>query len=109
MKLEQPTWQQCNENQRVFENENNVGYAIWYPQMGGYVGKAVVVMGREPDSCVDVFVWHDGEFPFGDGDPVEIHHCDPNQFIEFGTTLLRLQQPSQTPPDKPDLAGEETE
>jgi len=93
---QEPTGDQCNNNSLVGETEHSVSYAVWYPQMGGYAGKAVVVMGRNRnrDSCFDVFVWHDGEFPFGDGEPTVIHHCSPMQFIRFGETLLDLQQKS---------------
>jgi len=100
--IPEPTSDQCNEHAEVFRRDGMVGYAIWYPQMGGYSGKAVAVMceqwtendaGGRTGGCIDVFVWHDGEFPF-DGesgrDPVRIHHCDPEQFIEFGQTLQRL-------------------
>jgi hypothetical protein len=61
--------------------------------MGGYAGKAVAVdLG---DADLDVYVWHDGEFPFSDDDarflgdeekpktPVKVHHCDVGQFRLF--------------------------
>jgi hypothetical protein len=79
--------------------------ACWYPQMGGYSGKAVAV--SDDTGCVDLYVWHDGEFPFtGDDDgpapPVEVHHCDPEQFIQFGRQLTAFidaadGQPCSTP------------
>lgn len=56
--------------------------ALWYPQMGGYAAKAVTVL-LASDSCHDLYVWHDGDFPFsGDEDraPIQLHHCDPEQF-----------------------------
>lgn len=97
----EPTGDQCNKRLKVYEDEYRVGYAIWYPQMGGYVGKAVAVMDKEwiehdggsEGGCIDVYVWHDGEFPFNEDDerqPAHIHHCDPEQFIEFGTALKEL-------------------
>jgi len=67
--------------------------ALWYPQMGGYSGKCVVVGGENPpneadrsDACFDCYVWHDGEFPFhdSDGPPVRLHHCMADQFKLFG-------------------------
>ena len=82
-------------------------FACWYPQMGGYVGKAVVVMQTPPpikvgspedessDYCFDAYVWHDGEFPFSETDdrnPVRIHHCMPSQFIDFGEFVLSKQE-----------------
>ena len=71
--------------------------AIWYPQMGGYVGKAAAFI---EDECFEVYVWHDGEFPFSCGQtdrdvpasPVRLHHCDADQFISFGEELKRLQE-----------------
>lgn len=93
----QPTSDQCNANTRVYETEAQVGYAVWYPQMGGYVGKAIAVMDKRWSQgcggCIDVYVWHNGEFPFGDGEtPVLIHHCSAEQFIEFGHTLSKLNE-----------------
>jgi hypothetical protein len=69
--------------------------ALWYPSMGGYVSKAVAVDRADGDGP-DVYVWHDGEFPFTEGDrdwdgkprsPAFLHLCDPDQFIGFGQTL----------------------
>ncbi len=91
-----PTAEQCTSNEQVFETEQHIGYAIWYPQMGGYFGKAVVVVARDsaPDDCFNVYVWHTGEFAFGDGGtPVRIHHCNAAQFIEFGETVMAMQSP----------------
>lgn len=97
--FQEPTCEQCIRNDRVFEDKYRVGYAIWYPQMGGYVGRAIAVLdkkwaqrddGAAMGGCIDVLVWHDGEFPFGEGGPREIHHCDPEQFIQFGKKLKEL-------------------
>ena len=63
-------------------------FACWYPQMGGYCGKCVVVDGGN-GGCFDVYVWHDGEFPF-EGDerePVHLHHCVAEQFSNFGNAV----------------------
>lgn len=103
-----PTADQCATHAVVFRQGPTVGYALWYPQMGGYVGKAVALLDTHAGpvldttatqgGCVDVLVWHDGEFPFGPDDeaPRLLHHCDPDQFVHFGETLARLQadQPS---------------
>lgn len=78
-------------------NECN-GFAIWYPQMGGYVGKAVVEPGgkgpddADEDACFEVWVWHDGEFPFGEGQPAQLHHCAASQFIRFGQEVAELMK-----------------
>ena len=60
--------------------------AIWYPQMGGYVSKAWVERLDDKDGgCFDVYVYHDGDFPFhGDEKPARLHHCMAEQFITFG-------------------------
>ena len=98
----EPTGADCDANALVYQDDNKVGYAIWYPQMGGYVGKAVALLDRQwfeyPHSseggCIDVYVWHDGEFPFSkENNPGEakiLHHCDPEQFVQFGETLKAL-------------------
>jgi len=68
-------------------------YPLWYPQMGGYVGKAVA---RVHEGCVDVWVWHDGDFPFMSEteSPRRLHHCEGEQFIQFGSKLVELQNAS---------------
>jgi hypothetical protein len=92
----EPTAEQCSARERLDLGNGNVGYACWYPQMGGYVGKAVLIPeveeddGALDDGCFDVYVWHDGGFPFDADDPIRggpprrLHHCDPEQFITFG-------------------------
>lgn len=88
----EPTAEQCTAQEQVGESD----WACWYPQMGGYVGKAVVrrcLTNGDMDACYDVFVWHDGEFPFTeqDGPPKLVHHCSPEQFVRFGQFLLTLE------------------
>ncbi len=96
----EPTGDQCNDKALVFEDEYSFGYAMWYPQMGGYVGKAIIILDKKwtdgghyrVGGCFEAYVWHDGEFPFSedDGQPAHIHHCDPEQFIRFGQDVLTL-------------------
>lgn len=92
----EPSGEAC-ESGHVFEWEGRQCKALWYPQMGGYVGRAVAVRCGpiEGHSCFDVYVWHDGDFPFGEGDdddrPRLIHHCEARQFIEFGRQLQRFE------------------
>ena len=97
MELKEPTCEQCSANETVFEDEHTVGYAIWYPQMGGYVGRAVAMIskGGGGASCFDVLVWHDGEFPFdgeGGDNPRQLHHCAAEQFIDFGEKIAELSE-----------------
>jgi len=71
--------------------------ATWYPQMGGYCGKCIVV---PIGDCFDAYVWHDGDFPFsGDAPPTFLHHCDPQQFIRFGTGVAQFLG-AQPPPSE---------
>lgn len=87
-KFEEPTAQQCTENAEVSPGV----FACWYPQMGGYGAFCLVdVSGGKPGDCFDVYVWHDGEFPFGGEKPVDLHHCMPEQFIKFGKLVLEMQ------------------
>lgn len=94
--LREPTCEQCSANEKVFEDDYTVGYAIWYPQMGGYVGRSIALLrkGEGEAGCFDVLVWHDGEFPFdGEGgeQPRRLHHCATEQFIRFGEKVDELQ------------------
>jgi len=104
--IQEPTAEQCSNQEKVYEDEQKAGYALWYPQMGGYVGKAVALFdkqwtegrqGSREGGCIDVLIWHNGEFPFsGEGgneqQPVHLHHCDAEQFIRFGEALTRLNK-----------------
>jgi hypothetical protein len=89
--MEEPTAEACSAGTLttvVVNGERIEGYATWYPQMGGYGAKALVI---PSGGCFDVLVWHDGEFPFGDGrKPASLHHCDARQFIEFGEFVAKL-------------------
>lgn len=90
-----PTSEQITANAKVAEDEHEVAFACWYPQMGGYVGKCVVIFSKKSDDdrppCFTALVWHDGEFPFGDRDPSVIHHCSAKQFVEFGELVSKFQ------------------
>lgn len=83
----EPTSEQCNANERVpIPGCDTPAYAAWWPQMGGYSGRAVITAG----DCPEVWVWHDGAFPFSDdgkpgrtGTPARLHLCDSDQWIEL--------------------------
>lgn len=101
----EPTAEQCSAGVRVEDFNDLPAYACWYPQMGGYVGKCVVVIAPDDadcaDRCFDAFVWHNGAFPFSDdydqqASPVLIHHCMPSQFTNFAEFVLEKQG---APPD----------
>lgn len=93
----EPTSDECTANTLLYERDGTRGYACWYPQMGGYVSHAVVeVWGRGPNECFEVWVWHDGEFPFSDEtdpprSPAHLHHCMAEQFVRFGQLVGKLQ------------------
>lgn len=89
----EPTSQQCTDKARLTLDDGRPAHAIWWPKMGGYGGRALVV--GHTGGCGEVYVWHDGEFPFSsDGprgrQPVQIHVCDPEQWVELGHQLCRV-------------------
>lgn len=104
MDIKEPTGEQCSAFEKVFEDEDHVCYAVWYPQMGGYSGKAVAVFGKgwqerndgaAMGGCIEVYVWHDGAFPFSEEpgiNPAHLHHCSPDQFIDFGKKLEKINE-----------------
>jgi hypothetical protein len=120
--MREPTSEECSAN-APYECNGRKGFAAWYPQMGGYVGRCVVLTDRRgtlgpggnPADCFDVIIWHDGAFPLTEGDeraPAHLHHCDPEQFIAFGTLVrdafakawLRDNAASVTVPEHPAVA-----
>lgn len=84
----QPTSDECSENATWTDGHMNC-MALWYPQMGGYVGKCVITY-HKGEGCFDAYVWHDGEFAFDNRSPAVLHHCDPDQFIKFGQTIKSI-------------------
>lgn len=104
----EPTQHQCSNNTELTwpgsEGTEHRGTACWYPRMGGYHGKAVAEV--DGDGCVDVYVWHNGEFPFGtelnpERPPVELHHCEGDGFVRFGYFLEKLVHETWQDPDQP--------
>lgn len=105
---EGPSPQQCSNREKVITHDGRMGTALWFPQMGGYGGRAVAIVhaidADDPDNGeMNLLVWHDGEFPFQgfcphcatDRQPVEIHLCDPEQWVELGKTLLAIARGKQ--------------
>ena len=86
-----PTAEQCSAGAAI-EIGGRHGVAMWWPQMGGYAGKAAVFADGD---CAEMLVWHDGNFPFdgqcpncsADRGPARIHVCDPDQWIKLGRDL----------------------
>jgi hypothetical protein len=89
--VREPTHDECKAHARIALDDGKTGVACWYPQMGGYTAHAVIVLDA---GCVDVYVWHDGLFPFrGDEQsPVELHHCDGGQFVQFGMLIQSVTE-----------------
>lgn len=89
--MDEPTAEMCTAGTRITMTDGRKGYATWYPQMGGYVGKAVVAI--DNSGHFDVWVWHNGDFPFSanhlgvEENPRKLHHCDAGQFIAFGQAM----------------------
>jgi hypothetical protein len=99
---DEPTSDQCNAHARLPDMDGKAAFAVWYPQMGGYCSKCIVLLdiANSPGHigcCFDVWIWHDGAFPFSDdGDPegrspVFLHHCGADQFVSFGELILKLE------------------
>lgn len=99
--IKQPTVDQCTAREKVYEDDDTVAYAIWFPQMGGYCAMCVAIFDKQwyitrgggaVGGCVDLLVWHNGDFPFSDEDqnPRKLHLCDPHQFIDFGKALAEI-------------------
>ena len=72
---------------------------MYGPQIGGYHAKAVVAdnctHAPRENECFEMWVWHDGEFPYGEDTypgrpPIELHGCDPEQFIRFGEDVRAM-------------------
>ncbi len=102
----EPTNEQCDAKARLPDFRGYRAYACWYPQMGGYVSNAVVlVRDGNVNDCFEAYVWHDGEFPFGEGDerpPAHIHHCMADQFIRFGEWVNDLMPDRESELDEAD-------
>lgn len=106
MIIPDPTAEQCATNEQIPLEGGRVATAAWYPQMGGYTSHCLIV----PDGdCLEVFVWHDGDFPFSGSDepwpgeaarsPSRLHHCDADQFIRFGQIAGRVQDGEPVRPE----------
>lgn len=95
-----PTPEQCSNLALVpVEGGRWQGTAFWWPQMNGYVAKAIAYQdAEESDSCFSVLVWHDGCFPF-DGacnncssprEPVQLHLCSAAQWLTMATLFVNV-------------------
>lgn len=100
---EQPTAEQCNKRALVAEDEDEVRFATWHPQLGGYGSKCIVQFFKTKSSpnnfpgCFEVWNWHDGEFPSENAD--RKHYCSPEQLIGFGVEILEMMMKYQRTSD----------
>lgn len=64
---------------------------VWHPQWGGYVGHCKVDFApTDSNSCFEMAVFHDGEFPCDHADH-KVHCCDAIQFVTFGLDVYEAQ------------------
>ena len=101
----EPSSSDCENNTRRVVSGGWIELCAWYPQMGGYCGKCVVRFHPEEldvneEPCFDVWVWHDGEFPFGEDEypgkvPARLHHCSAEQFRDFADVVERAMGKSK--------------
>lgn len=94
--MRQPTGDECNERAVLDVSPEGQAHAIaaWTPQIGGYVGRAIIAWDADEATpgCFTAYAWHDGEFPTGEeADPESLHHCSAIQFGEFAADVLEAQ------------------
>lgn len=86
-----PTAEECDENRLVRDEGDEITFAAWHPQWGGYVGKCWVATSRaEGLDCFDVENWHDGEFP-SETHRTVYHYCATDQLRRFADVVERMQ------------------
>lgn len=68
------------------------------------MGKAIAIIGKNQQhllsgaqigGCVELYIWHDGEFPFNEDNkkqPAHIHICEPEQFVNMGKLLNKWNE-----------------
>jgi len=100
MNPKRPTFEECQRNAPIELPDGRRGFAIVYPQVGGYSVCAIAIPSptsstpggatdAPEDWCFDVLLFTDGEFST-DEPGFELHHCSASQFIEFGETMELL-------------------
>jgi len=93
----EPTAEQCSAKELVeISGSTAVAHAVWWPQMGGKSGKAVVTIG----DCSTAWIWHDGQSPTNGKDPQQIHLCGYDEWVElFEWLKLRYDEEFDDGPD----------
>ncbi len=109
MDIAQPTPAQCSTDATLSKDGPVLRFATWHPQWGGYVGQAIVEV-HGPGGCFEVFVWHDGEFPYDDKPPLQFHYCNPIQLIRLALKVIEKQiesgDESTTKANRDDVAAD---
>lgn len=101
--MKEPTPEDCTTHKTWTDSEGYHHLAFWWPQMGGYVGKAVARVEPLSESdrgdCVMVWIWHDGEFPFSEseGIPAVLHICDFGDWLSTLELLFKFQSGESIP------------
>lgn len=91
-----PTSKDCEADKLLFESDHERAYATWHPQWGGYVGRCVVLIGKDDiGGCFQVINWHDGEFP-SDETYQNYHYCCALQLLRFGLEITEKQVEAST-------------
>lgn len=85
----EPTPEQCSERDRVPIGDTDiVAHAVWWPQQGGRVGKAVITIG----DCSELWLWHDGDQPTNGQPPRQIHLDDYGQWVDLFEWLTEQRE-----------------
>ena len=88
--MTEPTATQCRDREKVMHD--GIEYtAFWHFQWGGYCGRALLSVMKSSD-CFDVYVWHDGDFPYSDELPKKYHYCGIDQVRDFCKFVERKQK-----------------
>lgn len=99
--MEQPTSEQCTCAHIGTTPDGRSTIAAWFPSIGGYAAPSLIVIG---ECCFDVYVWHNGDFPFAADSlgneeiPRRLHISDGDDFIRFGKRLNELRNWAEKQP-----------
>lgn len=90
------TAKQCSARAIVEETADDIAFAMWHPQWGGYRSMCRVSFDKTTSDasgkeigCFEVANHHDGDFP--SEAPTTYHYCDAAQLIEFGIDIIEKQ------------------
>lgn len=89
-----PTAKECAANVEIEPTDSGAWFALRTPQINGYSGDAAIHIERTLNNvCFEIAIWHDGEFSTDEeSEPLQLHFCDPEQFIRSGKLVIKLQE-----------------